>query len=351
MDSKLIARYLVGHCSEKEIEEVEQLAEASVANRKLMKEYKYIWEASESEVEANKRMFDAQKDWMKLQERMHSVDIDNRVPNSHAYSQHLTSKQPPSAMAQIMRVAAVVLIASLIGIIAYQNFYSPPVAEIVEPVLREIVTKKGQLANLVLSDGTEVQLNADSKLMLPTVFEANKREVFLEGEAYFDVAKNPDKPFYIHSGAALIRILGTSLGVRSYPEDENVSVVVKEGKVSLQSGNTSGSATEAILNPGQAGLLHLSDNSISTRPVADMELYLSWTEGYLKFKNTPMQEVARQLERKYDIEVELKSDAIKHLKLTAKLKSRSIKNVLDVISTSIGVRYSLNNQNVVFSEK
>lgn len=349
MDSKLIARYLAGNCSQKEREEVKQLAEASPANRKLMKEYRHIWEASESEAEAYELMFNVEQDWKKLQQRIIPDTVG--VTDTHKSKNNLISKQLHSRMAQIMRVAVVVIIAALIGIITYQNFYSPSVVETVEPTLREIVTQKGQLANLKLSDGTTVRLNADSKLMLPNVFESDKREVFLEGEAFFDVAENPEKPFLIHSGDALVKILGTSLGVRSYPEDTRVSVVVKEGRVSLSSRKESGISNEAILSPGQLGVLSLADRQITTQKVQDMELYLSWTEGYLKFKNTPMKEVAAQLERKYDIDVELTNDKIAHLRLTAVLKSRSIRNVLDVISASLGVDYVFNQQKVIFSEK
>lgn len=349
MDSTKIARYLAGACSQAEKEKIEKWIEAGPANRKLMSEYRDIWEASESESEAVESMFNAEQDWERLQQRLmpHSGDAAASTFQQNNYTLHHSH----SRMSPILKVAAVILLAALLGVVSYQNFYSPPVAETVEPTLREIVTPKGQLANIKLTDGTRVQLNADSKLRLPNVFQSDRREVFLEGEAFFDVAKNPDKPFFIHSGEAVVKILGTSLGVRSYPEDASVRVIVKEGRVSLQSTKKTGISREAILSPSEVGILDVSKSEIVTHSVQDMELYLSWTEGFLKFKNTPMRQVAQELERKYDIDVELKNDRIKELRLTAVLKSRSIRNVLDVIATSLDIDYELNQQQIIFREK
>src|SRR5699024_11863966 len=93
--------------------------------------------------------------------------------------------------------------------------------------------EKGQRGNITLSDGTKVILNADSKIILPEVFQSDKREVTLQGEAFFEVTHNPDRPFIINTGQAVVEVLGTSLDVRSYPDDESGRVVGCVGGVSL----------------------------------------------------------------------------------------------------------------------
>jgi ferric-dicitrate binding protein FerR (iron transport regulator) len=346
LNSQLVARYLAGRCSDSELNQIQNWLEEDRSHRQLMSEYVRIWEAAEDREVALGRMFDAEQDWRILQKR-----IAQKPSKDSGLAQYINQSLTfvYFGMGQMMRVAAVLLIASLTGIIVYQNFYSPPIVETVEPTLREIVTSKGQRADLTLSDGTRVQLNADSRLTLPDVFRADKREVFLEGEAFFDVTKNPDKPFLIHTKSALVRILGTSLGIRSYPEDVTVRVVVKEGRVALTHGDGS-AQEEAILSPGEMGSLDLANYNITTKKVEDMDLLLSWTEGYLKFKDTKMTEVALQLERKYDIEVILGSERIREMRLTANLSSRSIRNVLDVVAASLGIEYEMDQQNVIFRE-
>src|SRR5699024_5422197 len=130
-----------------------------------------------------------------------------------------------------LRVAAIILVTSLASVLAYQNLYHQP--ETVTPALREISMEKGQRGNITLSDGTKVTLNADSKIILLEVVQSNKREITLRGEAFFEVTHNPDRPFIINTGQAVVEVLGTSLDVRSYPDDESVQVVVSDGRVSL----------------------------------------------------------------------------------------------------------------------
>src|SRR5690606_7580202 len=100
-----------------------------------------------------------------------------------------------------------------------------------------ITMTRGKRGGVTLSDGTKVYLNAQSKIILPNVFSADSREVKLEGEAYFDVAKNPNKPFVIRTKGAVVQVLGTSFVVRNYEGDHSVQTVVEEGIVSFRSEN------------------------------------------------------------------------------------------------------------------
>lgn len=349
MNIKLIAQYLAGECSSTEKEDVDRWLESDTDNKKLMKEFRRIWKASGEKNSRFDRYFDTEDDWDELRNRImrEFEKKDTSLPLPHLSSSHGLNFK--ARLSQFMRVAAVVVIASLLGFLAYQNlnqFEQEPV----EPALREIAMEKGQRGSLTLSDGTKVKLNADSKIILPNVFESDKREVTLIGEGYFDVAPNPDRPFIINTNEAVIQVLGTVFAIRSYPEDKAVQVVVKEGRVSLRSQKRF-AKDKAILSAGELGQLFLADNRITTKKAVDLDLFLSWTDGYLKFENTPMDEVARQLERKYDIEVKFDRIKLKELRLTAELKSRSIRYNLDAISTSLDISYEMNQQTVVFFEK
>lgn len=343
MESELLAKYLAKECSRKEQAQVEEWIARDEKNKKLMSSFENIWRIAKEESYLYQHMFNSEIDWATLKSR-----IEDNFPEKEL-SLHKKSKmsQYKSAWSVALRVAAVFLAAILLGVLSYQNFYTQP-AEIVEPVLREISMSKGHRGNITLSDGTKVHINSDSKIKIPSVFENDKRVIHLEGQAYLDVVKNPNKPFIVHANGATVLVLGTSFSVKSYPGEKTIETVVEEGMVSLRA---EGEKFEngVILTAGKLGRLNTIDKEITTHEVEDMDLYLSWKKGYLKFHETAMSEVAKQLERKYDIDIEFNSEDIEDLHLTAELKSRSMENVLEVISMSLNLQYSVKNDKVIFS--
>lgn len=351
LNYSLLARYMSGECTGRELEIIEQWMGENPRNRKAMEEFQRIWETSARKRGTFEEELGIGGEWDKLKNRLRKEgelrgDIDKRSGNIKKL--HKTSSEH-SRTRQLMRVAAVLLIAGLLGLVSYQ-YGSQSQPETGEQALREISTEKAQRANSTLGDGTRVLLNADSKMTLPSEFASDVREVFLEGEAYFDVAGNPDKPFVIHSGASVIRVLGTSFSVRSYPEDEGVRVVVQEGRVFFEAEGAE-ALQKAVLSANELGRFSLKSDRIETRQVDDMELYLSWREGYLKFRETPMHKVATALERRYGIEVAFSHQELREKSLTALLKSRSIRNVLDVIAMSLNIEYELEDNNVTFYQE
>lgn len=346
MDTSLIAKYLAGESNNREKKKVEQWLQVDPKNHELMKEFKRIWEASGKGNEQFQNHFDPTEDWEQLRHRILRENGNHEAVHSsdfHLYKSY--SRTNKSYSAQILRVAVIILVASLLGVLSYEHLYQQ--LEVAEPTLREISMDKGQRGNITLSDGTQVTLNAESKIILPKVFESEKREVTLEGEAFFNVSHNSARPFIIYTEAAVVEVLGTSLDIRSYPEDSSVQVVVKEGQVSLRSkrecadGNT-------ILNAGEMGQLFISNSQIEKKKVEDYDLFLGWRNGFLKFKDAPMGKVAEELERKYDIEIRFDDPKLKDLRLTAELKSRTIPHNMDVITTSLGMEYKIDQQVVTF---
>jgi ferric-dicitrate binding protein FerR (iron transport regulator) len=291
-------------------------------------------------------LFSAEEQWDKLQARLEKEEIGRQTSQMVSDGSQFRSASIHSTTQKIARVAAVILVAGLIGIFAYQNLYQPE-QNIKEPVLREVRTANAQRANLMLGDGTQVMLNAGSVVKFPDKFEKDVREVYLEGEAYFDVVSNPDRPFVVHSQGSIIRVLGTSFSVRSYSEETQVRVVVEEGRV-LFKAKDEPSSDKTYLNADDLGRYYLSENTIETAKVDDMELYLSWRRGYLKFRKEPMKNVAKALERRYGIKVTFEDSEMSKKTLTAFLKSRSVRNVLDVIAMSLDMEYRLDGDRVYF---
>lgn len=339
---EVLARYLAGECSAEDQQKVERWIAESSANAQKFKQYKKIWEIAGSS--SRSPSFDSPGEWKRLMRRKEKKGGKTAVEKP-SLDRHVPSHSLHSVTQTLIRVAAVILIAGLAGLFAYQSFYQPSFEDN-KSVLREINTNKGQRANLTLADGTKVMLNADSEIKIPTEFAADVRSVQLNGEAYFEVSKNEEKPFLIHINNSVVRVLGTSFSVRSYPGDGQVQVVVKEGRVSL--GSEENKENEAILEGGEIGAFNLKSHEIKTRTINDIGLYLSWRKGYLKFKNKRMDRVAETLERRYDVNVYFADQEVKDLSLTAYLKSRSIRNVLEVISASLDIGYQLESDSVQF---
>ncbi|MEX0721170.1 MAG: FecR domain-containing protein [Balneolaceae bacterium] len=342
MKSKLLAKYLAKECSSEEYAAVQQWLTKSKENEERMKDFADIWNLSKEYPETMED-FDVELDWAVLQSRIESESKDR--PKKVTPSKNILSLN--SNWAVFSRVAAIFLMAAFIGVCANKiNFQESPV---VESILKEISMDKGQKGSLTLSDGTKVLINSDSKITLPNVFKADVREVYLEGEAYFDVAENPDKPFIIYTRGTVVQVLGTSFSIRAFPEEETIQTVVEEGVVSFRE-EKQPVDEGVILTAGKLGRFNLDKKDMVTENVEDMDLYLSWKDGYLKFQKASMKEVRRQLERKYDIKVDFHSEEIGQLQLTAELKSRSLNNVLETISMSLGLQYKLDQDTVSFSK-
>ena len=344
---QLIASYLADECTDQERRRVEQWIDQSQENKRQFQKLRRIWQLSGKAVSSEDMEWNVDQEWNRLGRQINKQK-DSSISKDSDQKRYWSfrSSSIHSGTQKFIRIAAVFLVAGLFGVLSYQSWH-PPDQKQQEQVLRQISTDNGQRANLTLADGTEVMLNADSELKLPTKFASDVREVHLDGEAYFKVSENKDKPFLVYSNESTVRVLGTAFSVRAYPEDQQVQVVVEEGRVSFGQKKES-EDQKAILDRNELGTFDLSTSTVATRTVEDIELYMSWRNGYLKFEKNRLNDVAKALERRYDVEVFFEDPALEELLLTAYLKSRSLRNVLDVITTSLEIQYQLDENKVTF---
>ncbi len=390
IDYVLIVRFLAGETSEKENETLNEWLKSDPENRQAFEELRYIWQNSISARDHFKSFFGTDGDWEELKQRITKEQFDENVTVGNTDSEELgkaleieesevnfkksfaeDSVPSPGTVSategkifdprsnrkfySFVSIAAVFLVAIISGLSVYylydRGYFAPEETED-QFVLREISTTKGQQINLYLSDGTMVHLNAESRIEMPQEFHPDRREIHLKGEGYFEVAEDPDKPFIIYSEGSVVEVLGTSFGVRTYPEDEYTQVVVRNGRVSVgQTLTECENNNKVILNDLQAAHIYRETGDIETQDVDDIDLYLIWTEGFMKFRETPMDEVARQLERRYNVNVEFVDPGISELSLTAELKSRNMRNVLNVIAVSLDLDFEMDDSSVYLSKK
>ena len=158
-------------------------------------------------------------------------------------------------------------------------------------------TPRGGQYKVVLADGSKVWLNASSSLRFPTAFTGNQREVELTGEAYFEVAKNKEKPFQVKVGDMQVNVLGTHFNINAYPDESAIRTSLLEGSVKITKGKTSG-----LLKPGEQGTLKWGGNKLEIKE-ANMNEVMAWKNGLFQFEGADITTIMKQISRWYDVEV------------------------------------------------
>ena len=192
-----------------------------------------------------------------------------------------------------------------------------------------------KVVNMIsLPDGTFVSLNTNTRITYPKKFVGNLREVSIEGEAFFEVKPDKNKPFVIHAGKAQIKVLGTSFCVNAYPEAKQVEVIVQTGKVQvLNKAAEPAQTNELILVPGDKGTLVYASNSLQKTSNQDVN-FIAWKTRNLIFKATSLNEVIRNLEKVYNVKISLADPRLNDLLLTAQFNDYPLDFILKVIENT-----------------
>jgi len=169
----------------------------------------------------------------------------------------------------------------------------------------QIIVPFGKRSNLILSDGTKVWINSGSRLVYSPVFRGKNREVFLEGEAYFEVAKDEKKPFFVRTNAFKLKVYGTKFDVQAYKQDNEYNTILIEGKVSVELNQGGILAKERFLFPDQMATFSADKKDFLISKVENIDNYTAWKEGYLIFKNETFQSISKRVSRYYNINIEL----------------------------------------------
>ncbi|WP_308991576.1 FecR domain-containing protein [Mariniflexile litorale] len=209
----------------------------------------------------------------------------------------------------------------------------------------------GKTFNITLSDGTKVYLNSGSSLKYPVKFlKGMQREVFLEGEAYFEVSKDALHPFLVNASDMNVKVLGTKFNVSSYKNDVEISTVLVEGSVSLS--NDSNPNNESVLTPGYKGVLNKSnlDSDIVLEKV-NTDLYTGWINGDLLFRKSSFIDMVKKLERSYDVKIINNNKLLNTLKFNGSfnVNIESIENIMKSLSEVQPFVYKINNNTITIT--
>lgn len=216
-----------------------------------------------------------------------------------------------------------------------------------EVAINTLETPRGGEYTLILSDGTRIFLNAETKLIFPDVFTKDKREVILDGEAYLEVTKSETKPFIVKTSEFKIKVYGTSFNVSAYSSDINSHTTLVEGNVGI-SINT---GTEVRLIPGEHAYFDKTDNSLDTRKV-DVDVYTSWKDGKFVFDNESLEGIMRKLERWYNVETEYLNRETMNYHFSGTLdRYGEISEVLNMIALTTNIDFKIKGNKIIVNKK
>ncbi len=213
---------------------------------------------------------------------------------------------------------------------------------------QEYISPVGMRSKVLLNDSTVVWLNADSRLIVPAGFNHKTRKVSLVGEAYFEVKrKADDMPFVVSTPEIDIKVLGTAFNVSAYPGSQTLETVLVEGEIeAVVKDATRKQQKEIRVEPAQLLTLQKKEGNMKVQDNVNTDLYTSWTSGKLVFRSTPMDEVARTLERWYNITITLHDEELKKHTYSGTFDNRSIEQIMRYIELSSPVCYKIDKEHV-----
>ncbi|RTE52126.1 DUF4974 domain-containing protein [Arenibacter aquaticus] len=219
-----------------------------------------------------------------------------------------------------------------------------------KPIYNELSVPYGKSFKLVLSDGTRIHLNSGSSIKYPVKFtNSTKRQVFLSGEAFFEVTKDASHPFVVRVNDLNVRVLGTKFNVSSYPEEDDVNTVLVEGSVALHQNMSDFNLEGAVfLEPGNKGVWNPNSKETKIEEV-DTNLYTSWMEGRLIFRNTPFKVMRKKLERHYNVSIVNRNKILEEKTYNAVFDVESIEQVFRTLQEIYAIEYVINENNIIIN--
>ena len=276
-----------------------------------------------------------------------SVEIDQTIADdmwNHLQKKlNKTIALPPriKKKSTYYKIAATILLPIFIGLGAYYlaNHQNETSQE-----LFAIEVDYGQKANISLPDGTKVWLNSATQLTYDANYNKKDRKIHLNGEAYFEVAKNKKKRFIVNCNELNIEALGTKFDVKGYKDDACVTTLLVEGSVRV--GNESNST---LLNVGEKVTYHKENGTLTKSPISDMREVDFWRKNMLIFNSASMAEIATTIERMYGVKVVFDSEKTKKTLFTGTIRNSSLHNVFYIISLTYPLTYKLDGDTVRIS--
>lgn len=212
-----------------------------------------------------------------------------------------------------------------------------------ETLYNQVIVPWGKKSSITFADGTKLWLNAGSRAVYPVKFEEDRREVFIDGEAYFEVAKDTEWPFIVKTGTIEVKVLGTTFNVSAYPAEDHIAVVLVSGWVEVGKGDKN---TRLYPNYALTYNRQTMQQDVCSVDVYD---YVCWKDGFLKFNCETLDNVLHQIEKYYAMEV-VTNESLEQYRITGKLDMKeSVEDVIRIIADMTHVHYKIENNKIFIS--
>ena len=234
-----------------------------------------------------------------------------------------------------VRAAAILFIPLLIYTYSLQTMPPKKVQAIT------ITTKPSMIASFYLPDSTQVWLDAGATLTYPVQFDAKHRQVAMTGQAYFEVTKDAKRPFTVNASDQLsIEVLGTKFNIKAYPTENNIQTTLKEGLVRLSMFKGKKNENSVLLYPNQKATYSKKTHNVS---IVKEEAYknIAWKDGKLIFDRTPMNEVLKEITRRYNVQFKIKDATVLESVITGRFEVENVSQIMDYLHLASGLKYKI----------
>ena len=355
----LIQRYLSGEISEQEAQQMEVWLQENEENRQLFARHKKLWLGSSvlAGYDVDKIKQGRKKVDLKIQnsELQRSLDRANRRIRTLAYA------------------ASVILLLGIASVL-YMMMQKTPEKQEIAFSGGEIEVPYGSKSLITLPDGSKVWVNSGSKISYPADFGINARNVYLTGEAYFDVVEMAEIPFFVNTDVMTIKVYGTAFNVKAYKDDDQVETTLDRGAISIfrndapdqeinvkpkqkitlrrnpQNPAVSSAPSEVASEATTAKVSPKPAVKLEVQEVKSIETVTAWKDNRLVFDQEPLWSVAKKLERRYDVQIRFSNEQIKSIRYSAGIKEMPVDQVLEAISLSSPISYRIKGTEVILSE-
>ncbi len=334
--NNLILKFCKGNYSKEEFQRIKEIFQNEELTDSLEDYLQSYWDGCNDSLIGDKAEFDRIKNRV-----LQSInDEDKRsLQTRHSF----VAKQ---FFIRFSRVAAVLLIPLLVSLFFMFRHNQPDSTMFADNVVK---VSRGVVSYLHLPDGTQVWLNSGSRLTYGNTFNKENRNVILEGEAYFEVTKNPKKPFVVQGKEMSVKVLGTKFDVKSYKEDASVVVTLLEGSVHLSEVNKQ-SSSSLLLKPNDQATF-IKENSKLTVNKINAKNACEWIHGNLIFDDEEFGQIVKCLEREYNITIDIQDRDIEQLHFYGKFRNtQPIEEILNIMTANQKFHYNQNDNVFTFSK-
>lgn len=356
----LFSKYLNNTCDKEELNEFISWIKSPENEKELKNLISKDWSAFRTN-ESYRTISD--NPFEKLLDQIDAEKADLKKPGSV----HVSGLPGPKRQLRVfLRIAASIVFPVAIGIASYYAVRTMDTRN--DVAMNKIAAPNGSKTQVVLADGTSIWLNSGSTLEYPLSFTKKNREVILSGEGYFDVAKNPDKPFIVKTSDLNIKVLGTIFNVKSYPDEGTIETTLLEGSVAITRKDDDREHRNVVyLKPNEratfirkegkiiqtgliSGLPDEKDTSNVARPrkeqmilsrITDSDLYTSWKDEKLTFRNENFEKLCIMLERWYNVKININSEELKTYHYTGTLQNENIVDAIEAFRLTVPFRYEI----------